>query len=243
MPRRADSLNRRAIHPGFTLIELLIAVALITLITGMMYGSYAATTQSLSRYDVQSSCRKRTDLVLRLMTRQIRCAFAPLPESNSGKSAEDSRGLPAPEPVFRGNGEAPQGEFLTLLTTAGSSAGAASGPALVCTSYRYDPAAASLSVRQSPRTGRPAGNGADSWTPVLDHVTELKVEFHDGAQWQSTWDDRQRQLGNLPRAVRVALTVADERGGSYQAQTTIPVVCHTNVQTGTFRTEKTTHKP
>jgi prepilin-type N-terminal cleavage/methylation domain-containing protein len=235
-------LNRRAIHPGFTLIELLIAVALITLITGMMYGSYAATTQSLSRYDVQSSCRKRTDLVLRLMTRQIRCAFAPPSESNSGKSGEESHGLPAPEPVFRGDGEAPQGEFLTFLTTAGSSAGATSGPAMVSTSYRYDPAATSLSIRQNPRTGRPAGNGVDSWTAVLDHVTELKVEFHDGVQWQSTWDDRQRQLTKLPRAVRVTLAVADERGGSYRAQTTIPVVCHTAVRAGQTKTEETTHK-
>jgi prepilin-type N-terminal cleavage/methylation domain-containing protein len=235
-------LNRRPIHPGFTLIEMLIAVSMIALITAMMYGSYAATTQSLSRYDAQSACRKRTDLVLRLMTRQIRCAFAPLPESGNDKSPDGAHAIVTPEPVFRGNGENPQGEFLTFLTTAGSSTGMPSAPTLVSTSYQYDASRASLSIRQSPRTGRLTGSSAVSWTAILDRIADLKVEFHDGTQWRSRWDDRQSQSMKLPRAVRITLTVSDERGGSYQAQTCIPVVYRTAAQTGGSRTEQTTSR-
>jgi hypothetical protein len=203
---------------------MLIAVTMIVLITGMMYGSYAATTQSLSRYDAQSACRKRVDLVLHLMTRQIRCAFAPVPESSKDKPVDSSIPSATSEPVFRGNGENIQGEFLTFLTTAGSSTGMNATPTLVSTSYQYDAAQATLSIRQSPRAGR-LTEGAGAWMRILDRITDLKVEFYDGAQWRSKWDDRQSQAMKLPRAVRISLSACDDRGGSYQAQTVIPIVC------------------
>jgi prepilin-type N-terminal cleavage/methylation domain-containing protein len=223
-------LSRRPTHPGFTLIEVLIAVTMIVLITGMMYGSYAATTQSLTRYDARSACRKRTDIVLRLLTRQIRGAFAPAPQSGRSKVAD-----PSSEPVFRGNGENPQGEFLTFLTTAGSSTGGTAAATLVSTSYRYDAATGSLSIRQSPRVGRLTGGNTVPWTTILNHVDNLQVEFYDGARWRSQWDDRQLPSTKLPRAVRIALTVSDECSGSYQTQTTIPVV--SRIATGTHGAE------
>ncbi len=221
-------MARRPVHSGFTLLEMLIAVTIIVLIMAMMYGSYATTTRSLQRYETQSACRRRADLILRLMTRQIRGAFAPLSVETQNPASLQA----APDPVFRGNGENPQGEFLTFLTTSGSSAGADAGPALVVTSYRYNAAEASLSIRQTPRTGGVAVSDTAPWTPLVDHVADLKVEFHDGAQWRSRWDDRQSQSPRLPRAVRISMTVSDEPRGSYQAQTTIPIICRTALQPG-----------
>jgi prepilin-type N-terminal cleavage/methylation domain-containing protein len=226
-------VNRHRNHPGFTLIEMLIASGIIALIMAMVYGSYAATTQSLQRYEIQTACRHRTDMVLRLMARQIRCAFAPVSEPNEGKLPGNSHEIVvAPAPVFHGNGENPQGEFLTFLTTAGSSTGTNTAQALVATSYQYDAAEASLSIRQSPRTGTPANNSNTPWIPILNHITDLKVEFHDGQQWRPTWDDRQSHSMKLPRAVRIGVTVLDERGGSYEAQTIMPVVYRSGVKAG-----------
>ncbi len=216
---------------------MLIAVAMVVLITGMMYGSYAATTQSLTRYDAQSACRKRADIVLRLMTRQLRCAFAPAPESDTDKTTNFAR-----EPVFRGNAASLQGEFLTFLTTAGTSTGTPSAATLVCTSYQYDVAARLLSIRQSPRTGRPADGNTAAWVAILDHIESLKVEFYDGAQWRSQWDDRQSPSTKLPRAVRIALTVSDGSGGSYEAQTTIPVVSRAATRTNDTETAQNTDR-
>lgn len=224
-------MNRRPIHSGFTLIEMLIATAIIALIMAMVYGSYAATTQSLQRYESRTTCRERTDLVLRLMARQIRCAFAPVAEPHDGKSVgylhEPAATL---APIFRGNGENPQGEFLTFLTTAGSSTGVNTSQTLVSTSYQYNAAEASLSIRQSPRTGPLTNGDTAPWIPILDHIADLKLEFHDGLQWRPTWDDRQSQSIKLPRAVRINMTVLDEQGGSYEAQTTIPVAYRTEIK-------------
>jgi prepilin-type N-terminal cleavage/methylation domain-containing protein len=224
-------VDRRPTHHGFTLLEMLIAVTIITLIMAMMYGSYAATTQSLGRYETRSAGRKRADLVLRLMTRQIRCAFAPRSEPNDRKLTDDSQEpVAASDPVFRGDGEDPHGEFLTFVTTAGSSTGAESDQTLVSTAYRYDIGEGSLSIRQSPRAGRPVSRDAAGWISVLDHVADLKLEFHDGVQWRPKWDDRQSL--KLPRAVRIRMTIAEGQSGSYQAETTIPIICRTATAAG-----------
>jgi prepilin-type N-terminal cleavage/methylation domain-containing protein len=216
-------VDRRRTHPGFTLIETLIATAIIVLIMAMVYGSYAATTQSLQQYETKAICYKRADLALRLMTRQIRCAFAPVIEPNDASSLGNSHALAAtPLPIFRGNGENPQGEFLTFLTTSGTN----TSQTLALTSYQYNPADASLSIRQSPRFAKLA----DDWVRILNHVMDLKLEFCDGAQWHPTWDDRQSASMKLPRAVRIDMTVSDEHGGSYQTQTTIPIVYHTEAK-------------
>ena len=61
-------------------------------------------------------------------------------------------------------------------------------------------------------------------------MADLKLEFHDGLQWRPIWDDRQSQSMKLPRAVRIRMTVLDEQGGSYEAQTTIPIVYHTQIK-------------
>jgi prepilin-type N-terminal cleavage/methylation domain-containing protein len=224
---KATLVDEHRTHSGFTLMEMLIASAIIALIMAMVYGSYAATTQSLQRYEIESTCRKRADLVLRLMTRQIRCAFAPVTEPNDTNSLNNGHVLVVtPPPVFRGNGENPQGEFLTFLTTSGSSAGANMSQMLALTSYQYNPADASLSIRQSQRFAKLT----DDWVRILNHVTDLKLEFCDGTRWRPTWDDRQSASMKLPRAVRVGMTVSDGHGGSYQAQATIPIIYHAEAQ-------------
>jgi prepilin-type N-terminal cleavage/methylation domain-containing protein len=223
-------LNNRPNHPGFTLIEVLIASAIVALIMAMVYGSYAATTRSVRRYEVQTACRERTDMVLRLMARQIRCAFAPIDEPNDSESSKDSpKPVVASIPIFRGRGESPQGEFLTFLTTAGASTGVNTSGTLVFTSYQYNAAEASLAIRQSPNVGRFADGNANPWIPVLDRITDLKLEFHDGRQWRASWDDRQSQSLKLPRAVRIRLTVRDEQGSSYETETAVPVVYYSRV--------------
>jgi prepilin-type N-terminal cleavage/methylation domain-containing protein len=211
-------VDRRRDHSGFTLIEVLIASAIIAMIMAMVYGSYAATTRSLQRCESQTTCRKRTDMVVRLMTRQIASAFAPISEPNDKPGS-------VPEAVFRGNGENPQGEFLTFLTTLGSSIGANTTQTLVSTTYQYDAANGSLAIRQAPRMGRSTGSDNPGWITILTGVTDLKVEFHDGLQWKTRWDNRESQISKLPRAVRISLAVSDVRGGSCEIRTVMPILC------------------
>jgi type II secretion system protein J len=222
-------MSSHRIQSGFTLIETLIAMTIIALIMSMVYGSYAATTQSLERYDSQTACRERADLVLRLMVRQLRCAYTPNSDPNSEKQERQKQqaagpSLPVIQPplVFRASGRNPYGEFLTFVTTAGPAAGMDRPQTLSFVSYRYDPTQATLSIRQYPCVGQPRDSSETAWIEVLDHVVDIAMEFHDGRQWQPSWSDRPPK--RLPQAVRIALTLVDDQGRQHEAETSVPVI-------------------
>jgi prepilin-type N-terminal cleavage/methylation domain-containing protein len=234
-------------NAGFTLIEILVALTIIMAIVSMVYGSYAATTRSMDACNAQMACSERAHLVLRLMARQIRGAYAPLSEANgalsgsSGSSPAQARTAPAPvnhpaearrhrpAVLFRGHSLAPRGDILSFVTTTGLGVGPNAQRGLSCMSWQYDKAAGTLAIgwqdcvdplyeQRSQRPGQ----------PVLRNVTSIELGFHDGRRWQNEWDFN--EAGELPRAVRVELVVTDKTGRQHRYGTTIPAVCQGDTQ-------------
>jgi prepilin-type N-terminal cleavage/methylation domain-containing protein len=229
-------MNRRRNNPGFTLIEVLVALVMVTMIVSMVYGSYAATSRSLEVYDSRLGCSQRTQLVLRLMARQIRCAYAPVEPNNTEAASPQTGTQPAPVEnatragasqtwiekagaVFRGDPHDKRSEILEFLTTAALGGGSAAPQRLSYTRYRYDPADETLWIDC-------AGGDKDDarqWQLLLDGIKSLDFAFHDGKQWQPKWDYAHAR--GLPRAVRIDLTVVAENGREHHLETTASIGC------------------
>lgn len=233
-------MNRRHNNPGFTLIEMLVALTMIAAIVSMVYGSYAATSRSLEIYDSRLTCSQRTDLVVRLMARQLRCAYARPAEPNRAESGtvpgdtalrQATQGLPQsgevrtlkPRPAFLGGKGNSRGEILDFITTAGLTGGLNGSQRLARVRYRYNPSLKMLAVSSQPHVDSTRqDDSASSWQPLLWRVTRIELEFYDGSGWQPLWSSRSNR--ELPRAVRVHLAVEDEKGRTYRCGTTVEIL-------------------
>jgi len=235
-------MNRHQNNPGFTLIEMLIAMAMMATIVSMVYGSYAATSQSMETYSSRLTYSERASQVLRLMTRQIRGAYAPQADPNTIVSSGDvdrtkTQTLsPRPDkiqlerslPIFSGGGRNPHGEILSFTTTTGLGSGLNGPRGLSQIRYRHDPITNTLWIDCRPYTDRlRRGDRTPSGQPILDRVTAVDIEFHDGRQWHPKWDVERKS--ELPRAVRIGLSLVDEKGRSYRFGTTVQVLSRTGV--------------
>jgi general secretion pathway protein J len=209
---------------GFTLVELLIALALTSTIVTMVYGSYAAASRSLDLYGSRLACWERTSLALRLMARQIRGAYVPPSAAGATSLSPGSAPLSAQPAAFRADTRGAGGEILSFITAGGFGPRPDSPTPLARVLYRYDPAAGILSVAWEPYAyGMESRQEPGLWRPLLGGVRRLELQFHDGRQWQSDWDSRDK--GRPPHAVKIALTVIDEKDRPHEFQTAVPVGC------------------
>lgn len=218
---------------------MLIAMAIIAIIVSMVYGSYAATSRSLDICDSRLTCSQRTDLILRLMARQLRCAYGQPTEPNAtgaspapaGRTPIQAAGelskaggprLSKPRPIFLGATRNSQGDVLDFVTTGGL-AGGPNGPGgLTRIRYRHDPGHRTLEVCSQPYIHSLGGDrSTDDWKTLSQQVIGVEIEFHDGRQWLAQWSSESNR--KLPRAVRITLTVIDEEDRVYQCGTTVAI--------------------
>lgn len=241
-------MSKRGNNAGFTLLEMLVATTIIVAILAMVYGSFATTTRSIDASGSRLARIERTCFVLRLMTRQIRCAYAPRPSRESpGGSRETgpangpastidaaSASARAPAVLFRGNCRDPRGDILSFVTGSGLGAGADAPRGLFRVTYSYDRTSSTLAIRrqdQADSSSRPRNPGRPDL--LLSNVTDVAMKFHDGRQWEPAWDAAQRR--ELPRAVKVEITVTDEAGRPHSFETTIPVIQETHPESGSTK--------
>ena len=229
-------MNRDRNSRGFTLIEMLIALAMMATIMSMVYGSYAATSQSVETYSSRLSYSERASLILRLMSRQIRCVYIPPADPNTTStsdpidSAQTRTGIEAgrSSPSFYGNTKDRQGRVLDFVTATGLGTGFKRPRGLSRIQYRHDPSSNTLWMDRQPHMDRlRKPDRAQTGQPILDHVTALDVEFYDGEKWQQKWSDEKSR--KAPQAVRIRLSLVDEEGRSYHFGTTVRVQSQTTV--------------
>jgi len=231
-------MNARRNNPGLTLIEMLIALAMIATIVSMVYGSYAATSRSMEIYDSRLTCAQRTQLVLRLMERQLRCAYQQPTEPDAALStkASDNGIQESPKagetrvlksrPTFAGGVRTGGGELLDFITTAGAAGGQSGPQGLARIRYRHDPILGTLAIRCDPHLDTMRqGDTTAPWQTVLQQVSEIEIEFFDGLQWRPQWSGQASRT--LPRAVRLSLTVADEKGRTHRYGATVAIASRT----------------
>lgn len=223
-------MNEHRDNAAFTLIEILIALAMMATILSMMYGSYAATSQSMQSYGSRMASSERATLILRLMERQIRCAYMRPKNENADDSIRaDHRDTPTDQSLsasaFQGNAQDPQGRILSF-TTSGLGGESPGQSGLSRIRYRYDAITDTLWIDRRPLLEEcDEADLAQSGRPVLDRIAAVNTEFYDGHKWRPTWDSA--KAGTLPRAVRVSLSFVDEQDRSYELGTTVRIEAQT----------------
>jgi type II secretion system protein J len=200
-------------------VEVLVSLALISTIVMMVYGSFNAASRSMDLYGSRMACDDRACLVLRLMARQLRCAYLPsfetdplsLPAPSDTQSAQQTSGSLEPLEINSAG--------LSFITTAGLS----NGPALSRVRYRHDPATGTLSLCCEPYLyGVAALQDSGPWRPILTGVRNIEVQFYDGQQWQAGWTDTSQ---TLPQSAKIALTVIDEKNRVHEFETMVSIGC------------------
>jgi prepilin-type N-terminal cleavage/methylation domain-containing protein len=217
-------------NAGFTLIEMLVSLTIIAAILAMVYGSFTATTRSINASTTRLADTERACFVLRLMARQIRCAYAPdrAPvTSGSSKAPPEAGAVSGLGGLFRGDSRDPQGQILSFLTSTGLGTGPDAPRGLFHVTYVYDRSSSTLSIsRRDPAAPPDDRAHARRRDLLLRNVSGIELEFHDGRQWQRTWETAQRH--ELPRAVKLEIAVTDEAGVSHVLRTGIPIVQQTH---------------
>ncbi len=218
---RLPATGYRLPATGFTLVEMLVALALVSTIATMVYGSYAAVSRSLDLYGSRTACYERACLVLRLMARQIRCAYVPPSPARPTPPSPQNSTSPALPAAFGADSRNAGGIILSFITTAGLATAPDTPMGVAHVMYRYDPSNGTLSICCEPyRYAADEAQESGPWRPILSGVTRVDLQCYDGRQWQVAWNGESEKL---PRAVKIAFTILDEKDRAHEFETTVPI--------------------
>lgn len=212
---------------GFTLVELLIAVALISIVLSMAYGSYVVTTKSAKACQTRIALSEQGRETLEQIARHVRCAYASSePErKEDAQTDSDRQGTTSDAEIsyFDGNAHAPNGEILSLVSTSGSFEGQETTDGLFRVVYRFDRRNRELAFSLKRFFGEAEGAQKRSWRPIAGRVTSVDMAFFNGDKWVRRWEFKNEKT--LPGAVRIAISGENERLQRYDYSTVVYVSC------------------
>ncbi len=197
---------------GFTLIEVLIALALTATIFGMLYGTYAATDESVGRCRERMARQQQARALAALIAREARCAHLSPDEDEGPSTSGEQEGplLPREERLSLAQELAGEPGHALVLTTAGGIPEAHElSYGLDAVAYRLDAEGGTLYRRQAPAVYTPDQRRRPAaWHVVARGVHALTLDAFDGEQWHGGWAGGGEEP-NYPRAVRVTVAMGE----------------------------------
>ncbi|QWV94029.1 type II secretion system protein GspJ [Geomonas oryzisoli] len=193
-------------NKGFTLIELLIALALLVILAGALYGTYFSVVAARDKGGIRMEERRELSATLGKLHDELTSVFYKAPTSSAGATTttattqrfhfvvedRDSFGKPASLLQF------------TALTPPRIDPSPASDLMVVRYSVREKDDDQILGLVREARDLYLDTSVASVPYPVMDRVEGFMVECWDGGKWVKTWDTA---LNNrLPNKVRVTIT-------------------------------------
>ena len=231
-------MKNKLYRDGFTLVEILVAVALITAIFSMVYGSYFATSKSAQACKARIAMFQQGLKTLEQMAQQIRCSYAGTDANHTDSMPSDSYQIKMiPEKninFFNGSSDAPGGEILHLVTTRGFFKEKVPVDGLFDVIYKLDKSTGVLSFNQEGFVNTFKKRKERNYRPIANNIEHLELKFFDGQQWLLSWDFKDKR--RLPYAVRIEIGFEDENYQRCDYCTVANIFCQKNrAQT---RTEK-----
>lgn len=214
---------------GFTLVELLIALAMISLVLTLAYGSFSTTSKTVEHRENQARALHRASFILHHVSDELQGVYldptlyerlGPDGTYFAGAGSEFTFWTQTPAPTRRigARGGLTLVHYRVLpasMADAPASEAAAAledeGQVLVC--EMFDELSA-VAVAEDGFEPEPTAR----WTLPVESV---EFTFYDGDTWSGDWplSDRKR----LPRAVRVAVAVPTGEGATLDLQTVVPI--------------------
>lgn len=192
-------------NKGFTLIELLIALALLVILTGALYGTYFSVVAAREKGGVRMEERRELSSTLGKLHDELTSAFIIKASTSAGASTtattqrfhfvvedRDSFGNPASLLQF------------TAVTPPRINPIPASDLMVVRYSVREKAEDQILTLVREARDLYLDTKVASVPYPVMDQVQGFLVECWDGSKWVKTWDTALNS--RLPNKVRVTIT-------------------------------------
>jgi prepilin-type N-terminal cleavage/methylation domain-containing protein len=211
MPCCHRAQSRRHAQVGFTLIEIMLALALMALLTSILWGTFAQTAKVKQRIEQAQDRTHTVRVALMRMSREIEMAFM---------TAETS-GTQEKRTMFSGTTHNDFDELrFSWFGHQRMRADAAEGDTALITYFSQpdpdDSTHINLMRRETRRLEAKDPKIIPGETYILcPAVSRLKFSYYDYKQkdWREEWDTTTADgLQYLPTQVRIALTVLDERG-------------------------------
>jgi general secretion pathway protein J len=226
---------------GFTLIEVLVALALMVILTGALYGTYFSVVRARERGGARSEARRELSSTLGMLRNEIASSFF-LPDlasagtptqgnnGSQGGNASQAATNPGQNLQFVVEDRDSFGNPASLLQfTAITPPKAGSIPSSDVEAVRY-------SVIEKEGVLTLAKESKDLYLqvksspfPVIDNIEAFQVECYNGSQWVKTWDTALTH--KLPDDVRVTVTL---KGGDKFAVIAAPGLIRKSLGTGSL---------
>lgn len=192
---------------GFTLVETMVALVMLAIVIGSIYGTYRAATSSASVAEERADLNQTARVLLSQINRELCCAYQ---QSQTGATATSSLEGEDTE----GSRTALQHDKLTILTTAESTI-PTEGPScdlrrvtyILETDSREEPIAFVAQIDPRPELS------VSDEQPEPVELSTLVVGFNckylngDTDEWEDQWLQKEK----LPAAVRVEIWLKPNR--------------------------------
>ena len=202
--------RRRRVSGGFTLIEVLLSMAILAIITTLMWSSFSQAARSKKRIEAAQERTHAVRTALLRMSREIEMAF--LSESNEPDAT-------LPRTAFRATSRPDVDElWLTAFAHQRLRGGTAEGDSSIIGYFgERDPAdrrILNLMRRETRRVASRDPREVPGETYVVcPDIVRLKLSYYDyrKKEWHDEWDSKVPGTSFLPSHVHIALTVLDEQ--------------------------------
>lgn len=184
-------------NKGFTLLEVLIAVVLLSILAGALYGSYFGVVRARERAAEGMESRRELGATLDLIRREFSSAVYNRTDKRLHFVVEDRDNFGAPSST------------LELTTLAPPSAGLARGESgIVTVRYRMVQKDQKRALIRQERDLVFAGPEAMPGYPQMERISAFLVECYDGSKWVKSWDSAIN--GALPKSLKVTVRVEED---------------------------------
>lgn len=241
MKKSEGTTKRKA----FTLLGIIIALSMLVVILGSVYGTYTAATRSLEHSKPRHALQQQASIFIQRIASEIRCCYAgyqyesPQPATKTIQTLGKEQIQQEDASLFDGREVSSGQGFVQFVTSAVASKREHSLGGLAIVEYMFNRSTNTLSRSKRRYIG---GFEVDkdnyNWIVVLENIQAITLEYFDGKEWLKEWNSNDMK-GLLPKAVRVSLVMQSEDFGPLSFISTFQIVCREK-QSGGLTVQKTT---
>ena len=182
-------------NKGFTLLEILIAVVLMGILAGALYGSYFAVVRARDRASAGMEERRELGATLDLLRREIASSLYQKDDKRLRFMVEDRDNFGKPASTLE----------LTTLSPPSSQLRRESGISNV--QYRLVEKDKQFILTRREQDVFTESESVPVY-PQMERITGFLVECYDGSKWVRTWDTS--LIPRLPTQVRITVQFEEE---------------------------------